>query len=54
MVDAGVHDFKPYVHSDCGGDYRPKQGGDLLRWTAHCVFGTSKNACALMCPVCLL
>eukprot|EP00038_Savillea_parva_P031202 m.83735 g.83735 ORF g.83735 m.83735 type:complete len:895 (+) comp9559_c0_seq1:81-2765(+) len=40
MVDCGVHDFKPYVHSDCGGDYRPKDGGDLLRWTAHCAFGT--------------
>jgi alpha-glucosidase (family GH31 glycosyl hydrolase) len=40
MVDAGVHDFKVYVHSDCGGDYRPKTGGDLLRWTAHCAFGT--------------
>jgi hypothetical protein len=40
MVDAGVHGFKPFVHSDCGGDYRGKVGGDLLRWTAHCVFGT--------------
>merc|ERR1719240_1382884 len=40
MVDAGVHGFKPYVHSDCGGDYRPKDGWDLLRWTAHCAFGT--------------
>eukprot|EP01051_Picozoa_sp_SAG22_P015780 SAG22_NODE_2118_length_2984_cov_2.031196_2_plen_235_part_00 len=83
MVNAGVHDFKPYVHSDCGGDmYRPgkvgvllparpsysatsgsirlhlsvlgflrgvgllmlrslrTQPGDLLRWTAHCAFGT--------------
>lgn len=40
MVDSGVHDFKPYVHSDCGGDYRAQSGGDLLRWTAHCVFGT--------------
>eukprot|EP00658_Telonema_sp_P-2_P078815 TRINITY_DN7474_c0_g1_i8.p1 TRINITY_DN7474_c0_g1~~TRINITY_DN7474_c0_g1_i8.p1 ORF type:complete len:377 (-),score=88.33 TRINITY_DN7474_c0_g1_i8:95-1225(-) len=40
MVDSGVHDLKPYVHSDCGGDSRPKEGGDLLRWTAHCVFGT--------------
>lgn len=40
MVDAGVHGFKAYVHSDCGGDYRPKEGGDLLRWTAHCAFGT--------------
>ena len=37
---AGVHDFKTYVHSDCGGDYHPKEGGDLLRWTAHCAFGT--------------
>jgi len=39
MVDSGVHDFKPYVHSDCGGDYRGT-AGDLMRWTAHCVFGT--------------
>jgi len=39
MVDAGVHDFKPFVHSDCGGDYRGS-AGDLLRWTAHCAFGT--------------
>eukprot|EP01050_Picozoa_sp_SAG11_P010128 SAG11_NODE_998_length_6237_cov_22.378299_4_plen_957_part_00 len=39
MVDSGVHGMKPYVHSDCGGDYA-KNGGDLLRWTAHCVFGT--------------
>ena len=40
MVDSGVHGFKPFVHSDCGGDYRPAQAGDLLRWTAHCTFGT--------------
>ena len=40
MVDSGVYDFKPFVHSDCGGDYRGNVGGDLLRWTAHCVFGT--------------
>ena len=39
MVDSGVHGFKPYVHSDCGGDYRGN-AGDLLRWTGHCVFGT--------------
>jgi alpha-glucosidase (family GH31 glycosyl hydrolase) len=39
MVDNGVHDFKPFVHSDCGGDYRGT-AGDLLRWTAHCTFGT--------------
>jgi hypothetical protein len=24
MVDSGVYDLKPYVHSDCGGDYRGK------------------------------
>ena len=41
MVDSAVHDFKPYVHSDCGGDYRnPTTGDDLVRWTAHCAFGS--------------
>ena len=40
MVDSGLYDFKPYVHSDCGGDYHPKTGGDLLRWTGHCAFGS--------------
>eukprot|EP01052_Picozoa_sp_SAG31_P025602 SAG31_NODE_2253_length_6075_cov_2.406459_2_plen_859_part_00 len=41
MVDAGVHGLKPYVHSDCGGDgSEGRQAGDLLRWTAHCAFGT--------------
>ena len=39
MVDGGVHGFKPFVHSDCGGDYRGS-AGDLLRWTAHCTFGS--------------
>mmetsp|Transcript_100953 Transcript_100953/g.301187 ORF Transcript_100953/g.301187 Transcript_100953/m.301187 type:complete len:811 (-) Transcript_100953:162-2594(-) len=39
MVNAGVHDLKPFVHSDCGGDYLGS-GGDFLRWTAHCAFGT--------------
>jgi len=39
MVDSGVHDFKPYVHSDCGGDYKPTPG-DFLRWTAHCAYGS--------------
>jgi len=39
MVDAGVYDLKPFVHSDCGGDKRGT-AGDLLRWTAHCTFGT--------------
>ena len=37
--------FSPAASADLGGvssvgDYRPKQGGDLLRWTAHCVFGS--------------
>ena len=42
MVNSGVHDFKPYVHSDCGGDFRPgaDDGGNLIRWTAHCAFGS--------------
>ena len=39
MVDAGVHDMKAYLHSDCGGDYRGSSG-DLLRWTGHCTFGS--------------
>jgi len=38
MVDAGLYDFKPFVHSDCGGDYKGT-AGDLLRWTAHCAYG---------------
>lgn len=45
MVDAGVHSFKPYVHSDCGGDAGTKpeydgSAGALLRWTAHCAYGS--------------
>mgnify|MGYP003335261444 CR=1 FL=1 len=41
MVDSGVHGFMPYVHSDCGGDYRVvSSADDLVRWTAHCAFGT--------------
>merc|ERR1719230_1939099 len=40
MVDSALYDMKPFVHSDCGGDYRGKVGGDLVRWAAHCVFGT--------------
>merc|ERR1719195_1590789 len=39
MVDQGVSDFKPYVHSDCGGDKR-LSAGDLMRWTAHCALGS--------------
>ena len=39
MVDGGVHGFKPFVHSDCGGDWRGS-AGSLLRWTGHCVFGS--------------
>lgn len=48
MVDAGLHSFKPYVHSDCGGDYGQKDpnpddvtsAGGLLRWTSHCAYGS--------------
>ena len=39
QVDGGIHGFKPYVHSDCGGDHR-YTGGDLIRWVAHCSFGS--------------
>jgi hypothetical protein len=28
------------VSKSWAGDYRGKVGGDLLRWAAHCVFGT--------------
>ena len=44
MVNSGVHGFKPYVHSDCGGDTNgrsdPKKPARMLRWTAHCAMGT--------------
>lgn len=41
MVNSGLHDMKPFVHSDCGGDRADsKDGGSLVRWTAHSVFGT--------------
>eukprot|EP00927_Polykrikos_kofoidii_P047963 TRINITY_DN42226_c0_g1_i1.p1 TRINITY_DN42226_c0_g1~~TRINITY_DN42226_c0_g1_i1.p1 ORF type:complete len:936 (-),score=72.86 TRINITY_DN42226_c0_g1_i1:113-2854(-) len=48
MVDAGLHSFKPYVHSDCGGDYGQthanpndiESAGGLLRWTGHCAYGS--------------
>jgi len=37
ILDAGVHGFKPFVHSDCGG-FSGDGSANLLRWTAHCVF----------------
>ena len=61
MVDEAVHDFRAFVHSDCGGhgnhlsadcpttafgapseDKACATPNDaaLLRWTAHCTFGT--------------
>jgi hypothetical protein len=40
MVDAGVHDLKPYVHPDCGGDGWFRSVGSLLRQTQMCSFGT--------------
>ncbi len=53
MVQEAVHDFRTFVHSDCGGhggggklgrishlpEQRPTDAA-FLRWTAHCVFGT--------------
>lgn len=54
MVNEAVHDFRSYVHSDCGGhgsgghsqlppanqsEGTPNDAA-LLRWTAHCVLGT--------------
>merc|ERR1719210_330970 len=39
MVDSGMYGVKPYVTTDCGGDYFPT-GGDLIRWMAFCTFGT--------------
>lgn len=38
-VDSGVYDFKPYVHSDCGGDYNGT-GPDLMRWVQFCATST--------------
>ena len=35
----GIHGIKPYVHSDCDGDRR-YTGDDLVRWVAHCAFGS--------------
>jgi hypothetical protein len=40
MVDGGVHDFKPYVHPDCGGDGWFTTVIELLRQTQMCSFGT--------------
>jgi hypothetical protein len=40
MVDQGITGFKPFVHSDCGGDYRGKSGDDLVRWVSMCALGT--------------
>jgi hypothetical protein len=38
MVDEAVHDFRPFVHSDCGAG--ETSGTAVMRWTAHCVLGT--------------
>eukprot|EP01052_Picozoa_sp_SAG31_P010296 SAG31_NODE_560_length_14088_cov_10.467010_5_plen_223_part_00 len=41
LLIARVFSMLPRIMcSDCGGDYRPHTGGDLLRWTAHCAFGS--------------
>ena len=38
MVEESVHDFRPFVHSDCGAG--ETNASAVLRWTAHCVLGT--------------
>ena len=38
MLDEAVHDFRPFVHSDCGAG--ETSGTAVMRWTAHCVLGT--------------
>ena len=38
VVNAGVRDMMPYVHSDCGGDYHAANGGDQIRWMSYCTF----------------
>ena len=43
LLVAGVHDLKPYVHSDCGGDIGNAvrgTAGNLIRWSAHCAYGS--------------
>jgi len=44
MIDESVHDFRPFVHSDCGGHHSNASGeahsNAFMRWTAHCAFGT--------------
>ena len=43
MVASSIGTFKPYVHSDCGGNAATNAatgGGDVIRWTvrwlSHC------------------
>ena len=38
MVNSGVNSFKPYTHSDCGGN--PTDPNAMMRWTAHCALGS--------------
>jgi hypothetical protein len=57
MVDEGVHDFRPFVHSDCGGHtggHRGRTGPSgavLFRWTSRCVFGTTIRFHQVMCTL---
>jgi alpha-glucosidase (family GH31 glycosyl hydrolase) len=42
MLEQAIGSFKPYVHSDCGGNGQVNaatHGGDVIRWTAFCAFG---------------
>ena len=38
MVNSGVNSFRPYTHSDCGGN--PTDPNAMMRWTAHCALGS--------------
>ena len=38
QLAGGETNPNPYPNRDW--DYRPADGGDLLRWTAHCAFGS--------------
>ena len=58
MVDAGLYDLKPFVHSDCGGDLGNAvrgSAGNLIRWTAHCSYGSILrfHGGATLSPLCL-
>ena len=40
MAEESIHDFRPFVHSDCGAGQTFDNATAVMRWTAHCVLGT--------------